>query len=88
MGRVVDREGRPVKGTEIDISPGGLYQWEILTDEDGFYRADHLPPREYSVSVRMLYHLWHPGSEKREKVQVVEGGVVRANVVVESEEGS
>ena len=88
MGRVVDRQGRPVKGMEIDIRPTKFYQWEIRTDTDGFYRADHLPPREYWVSVRMPYYLWHPGSEKREKVQVVEGGVVRANVVVESEEGS
>ena len=83
MGRVVDREGRPVKGMEIAISPGGLYQWEILTDEDGFYRADHLPAREYRVSVRMLYHLWHQAREQAKKVLVVEGEVARADVVVE-----
>ena len=83
VGRVVDRQGRPVRGMEIVISPRGFHQWEIRTDENGFYRADHLPPREYRVSVRMPYRLWHPDVEKGKKVLIVEDEVVRADVVVE-----
>ena len=87
LGRVVDRQGRPVGGVAVEVSPRGFHQWEIRTDGDGFYRADHLPPREYRVSVRTLRSRWDPSGVERKSVHIVEGQVARADLTVESEEG-
>ena len=85
VGRVVDRQGRPVKGIEIDISPWTFYQWEVRTDEEGFYRADHLPSGEYRVSVMMPYHLWHRAREEAKTVHIVAGSAAKADLVVEND---
>ena len=87
MGRVVDRQGRPVRGIKIEIlRRRGVYPWEIRTDRDGFYRADHLTPGEYNVSPRMPYHSWYPAGEEAKRVRVIERRVAQVDLTVESDE--
>lgn len=83
-GRVVDPEGRPVKGIlRVYFMPWRYYRWKIRTDEEGYYRAEHVPAGEYEVTTSGRH--WDTNREKR-KVTVEDGEIVRVDFTVGNHE--
>ena len=83
MGHVVDRQGAPVKGVQMQVWPLKFHPWEIRTDERGVYRADHLSPGEYRVSVWMHHYGWEPSGAEQRSVRILEGEIANADLIVD-----
>jgi hypothetical protein len=49
VGKVLDEEGNPKKGVSVKIN--GSEDRSVVTDEEGAYKAENLPPGEYTVTV-------------------------------------
>ena len=76
-GRVTDAEGRPVEGIRVYFDPW-RYPWKVLTDAEGWYRAEYVPSGEYEVTTSGYYE-----DERKEKKRVVveDGGAVTVDLV-------
>ncbi len=70
-GKVLGADGRPVEGVRLTIrcSDG---EHSVVTDGDGVYRLENLPPGEYTVLVGDEERKEYAGIEK--KLQIGEGG--------------
>ncbi len=83
-GRVTDTQNRPIPFASVAIPAA---RRGALTDENGIYRIEHLPPAAYSVKVQYLGY----APETRDSVRVGEGQMATNDVrlrdiVVRSEE--
>ena len=77
-GRVMDARGQPVAGVRVYFTPR-RYPWRVLTDEEGRYRAEHVPVGAYEVATD-----WYPRDEHPEKQRVVvkDGETATVDLVV------
>ena len=49
-GRVLDAEGKPVKDVKVKIK-GDDGEWEVKTDEEGYYEVLDVPEGKYEITV-------------------------------------
>ena len=78
VGCVKDANNRPIEGVRVYFAPH-RYAWQVLTDQEGRYRAEHVPAGEYEISTDGYYR-----DERRERNQVVveDGDVATVNLIV------
>lgn len=72
-GYVVSDAGRPVKYATVQLymtsSSGGKYPHSVLTDKDGAFRFEHLPPGTYRVSAYRAGYV-QPAQAERPPLEV------------------